>query len=108
MLFSAKTVFGKQPAARREKGVVYQPQILLPGKRRFSLSTSDPAGGVQVPGMQPSHAAALNAAGLGHPDLLLCASEGEVAAALAAGLPANMRKRKKQKDKQWVPNLESS
>lgn len=44
--------------------------------------------------MQPSHAAALHSAGLGHPDLLLCASESEVAAALAAGLPANMRKRK--------------
>lgn len=49
---------------------------------------------LQVPGMQPSQAAALHAAGLGHPDLLLCASESEVAAALAAGLPANMRKRK--------------
>jgi hypothetical protein len=44
--------------------------------------------------MQPSHAAALHAAGFGHPDLLLCASESEIAAALAAGLPANMRKRK--------------
>lgn len=49
---------------------------------------------LKVPSMQPSHAASLHAAGLGHPDLLLCASESEVAAALAAGLPANMRKRK--------------
>jgi hypothetical protein len=48
----------------------------------------------QVSGMQPYQAAALHAAGLGHPDLLLSASESEVAAALAAGLPANMRKRK--------------
>jgi hypothetical protein len=49
---------------------------------------------MQVPGMQPAQAAALHTAGMGHPDLLLCASESEVAAALAAGLPSNMRKRK--------------
>jgi len=46
-----------------------------------------------VPGMQPAHAAALYKAGFERPELLICASESEVVAALAAGLP-NMRKRK--------------
>jgi hypothetical protein len=44
--------------------------------------------------MQPSHAAALHAAGFVRPELLVCASESEVAAALAAKLPANPHKRK--------------
>jgi hypothetical protein len=44
--------------------------------------------------MQPSHAAALHAAGFLRPELLVCASESEVAAALAAKLPSNAHKRK--------------
>jgi len=44
--------------------------------------------------MQPSHAAALHAAGYLRPELLVCAAESEIAAALAAKLPANPLKRK--------------
>lgn len=49
---------------------------------------------LQVSGMQPSHAAALHAAGYLRPELLVCAAESEIAAALAAKLPANPLKRK--------------
>eukprot|EP00878_Enallax_costatus_P013713 GHUV01014342.1.p1 GENE.GHUV01014342.1~~GHUV01014342.1.p1 ORF type:complete len:1302 (+),score=516.71 GHUV01014342.1:511-3906(+) len=52
---------------------------------------------MQVSGVQPAHAFALHAAGFLTPDLLVSASESEIAAALAAKLP-NMRKRK-TKDK---------
>lgn len=44
--------------------------------------------------MQPAHAAALHKAGMTRPELLVAAPEAEVAAALAAGLPSNARKRK--------------
>uniref|UniRef100_A0A383VNY9 DNA-directed DNA polymerase n=1 Tax=Tetradesmus obliquus TaxID=3088 RepID=A0A383VNY9_TETOB len=49
---------------------------------------------MEVSGMQPSHAAALHAAGYLRPELLVCAAESEIAAALAAKLPANPLKRK--------------
>jgi hypothetical protein len=62
---------------------------------------------MQVPDMQPAQAAALFAAGLTHPDMLLCAAESEVAAALAAGLPAGLRnKRKGAADTRWALGCE--
>ena len=54
---------------------------------------------VQVSGVQPAHAFALHAAGFVSPDLLVSASESDIAAALAAKVP-NMRKRK-AKGNRW-------
>jgi hypothetical protein len=63
------------------------------GPRQPSTHWCSPHIVPQVAGMQPSHAAALHAAGFLRPELLVCASESEVAAALAAKLP-NPHKRK--------------
>ncbi|KAF6260432.1 hypothetical protein COO60DRAFT_891418 [Scenedesmus sp. NREL 46B-D3] len=54
---------------------------------------------MEVSGMQPSHAAALHAAGYMRPELLVCASESEIAAALAARMPSNPQKRKHADEK---------
>lgn len=62
---------------------------------------------LQVPGIQPAHASALYAAGFMSPDILVSASESDIAATLAAKLP-NMRKRKDKRCKSMATHTESS